>query len=69
MKGFENQILGEGYYTNTKEQALHDEHTLSLWHTAALNAWDRIQELGKRFELYARFKQGQREPFRTFYKD
>ena len=48
---------------------LHDEHNLSLYSTAALNAWDRIQELGKRTESYKhiRIKQGQREPFSDFF--
>ena len=50
MKGFEasqDQILGEGYYVEPKGQTLYEEHTLSLCHTAALTALDRIQELGK----------------------
>ena len=39
---------------------------MSLCSTAALNAWDRIQELGKRTESYIRLKQDQREPFTDF---
>ena len=31
-----------------------------------LNAWDRIQEIEKRTELYTRFKQGQRDLFSDF---
>ena len=62
----QDQILGEGLYSDPQDQAIYDEHTLSLCSTAALNAWDRIQELGKRIESYIRVKQGQREPFSDF---
>ena len=34
-----------------------------LYHTAALNAWDRIQELGKIIESYIKVKQGPRKHF------
>ena len=37
-----------------------------LCHTAALNAWDRIQESGNRFESYIRIKLGQREHLSDF---
>ena len=47
-------ILGRAYY---------DKCTLFLCSTAALNAWDRIQELEKRIESYIRAKHDQREPF------
>ena len=60
-KGFEvsqDQILGEGTYADTHDQKFYDEHILSLSHTAVLNAWDRIKELGKRIETYSRVKQG-----------
>ena len=40
-----DQILSEGLYSDPQDQALYDDHTLSLCSTAALNAWDRIQEL------------------------
>lgn len=62
-KGLEisqDQILGKGLYSDLQDQGLYDEHTLSLCSTAALNAWIRIQELGKRIESYIRVKQGQR---------
>ena len=39
---------------------------MSLCSTVTLNAWDRIQELGKRTESYIRVKQGQREFFTDF---
>ena len=68
-KGFEtsqDQILGEGQYSNPLYQVLYNKHTLSLCSTAALNAWDRIQELGKIIESHIRVKQGQREPISDF---
>ena len=39
---------------------------MSLCSTAALKAWDRIQELEKRVESYLRVKQSEREPFSDF---
>ena len=39
---------------------------MSLCLTAALNAWDSIQESGKRIESNTSVKQGQREPFSEF---
>ena len=36
---------------------------MSLCSTAALKAWDRIQELERKVESCLRVKQGQREPF------
>ena len=45
----QDQILGESLYSDPQDQALYNEHTLSLCISAALNAWDRIQEL--RIEL------------------
>ena len=43
----QDQILGEGTYVDPQVQALYDEKILSQCHKAALNAWDRIRELGK----------------------
>ena len=46
-KGFDifvDQILGEGLYSDPQDQALYDDHTLSLCTTAALKTWDRIQD-------------------------
>ena len=68
-KGFEaskDQTLDETTSVEAHDQALYDEHILSLFHTAALNAWDRIQKLGRRTESYVRVKQGQWKLFRNF---
>ena len=68
-KGIEvslDQILGEGPYSDPQEQALYDENILSICATAALRAWDRVQDSGQRVESYIRVKQGQREPFSDF---
>ena len=68
-KGIEvslDQILGEGPYSDPQEQALYDENILSICATAALRAWDRVQDSGQRVESYVRVKQGQREPFSDF---
>ena len=48
VKGIEtsqDHILCEGPYADPQVQALYDDEILSLCHNAALNAWDRIQEL------------------------
>ena len=53
VKGFEatqGQILGEGHYADPQSQAIYNEHILSLCHTTALNAWNRIPEPRKRIE-------------------
>ena len=55
-----------GKKLDPQDQALYDEHTLLLWSTAALNAWDRIKKSEKRTKSYVRVKQGQREPFTNF---
>ena len=43
----QDQILGEGLYSDPQDQALYDEHTLSLCSTGALSAWNGIQNLGR----------------------
>ena len=61
-----DQILGEGLYSDPQEQALYDDNLLSICATAALKAWDRVQDPGQRVESYIMVKQGQREPFSDF---
>ena len=71
-KGLEapqDQIHGKSFYSESREQNLYDKYILYLCHTVSLNAWDRIQELGKIVKLYPRVKQNQREPFSEVYKD
>ena len=46
----QDQILGEGDYATIERQTVYDDHTLDLCHTAALNAWDRTGEIGKKTE-------------------
>ena len=54
----------EGHYADPQSQTLYNEHTLSLYHKAALNSWNKIQEPGrKKFESYTMIIQGPREPF------
>ena len=61
-----DQILSKGCYADPQSQALYNEHNLSLCHTEALNAWDKIQELGRRTESYIKVKQNLREPSSDF---
>ena len=62
----QDQILDVGAYADPQVQALYDEEVLSLCHKAALNAWDRIPELGKKLESYTRLTQGYGEPYTDF---
>ena len=50
----QNQILGEGDYATIETQAVYDDHTLDLCHAAALNAWDKIGEIGKKIESFTK---------------
>jgi hypothetical protein len=36
---------------------------LTLFHIATLNAWDKIEETGKRLEPFTQIEQGPRETF------
>ena len=68
-KGYEapqDKILGEGIYADPETQAAYDEHILSLCSRAALNAWDKVHELGERIESYTKIRQGPRERFSVF---
>ena len=45
------------------------DHTLDLCHAAALNAWDRIGEIGKKIESFTKVIQGPKKPLWISYKD
>ena len=62
----QGQILAEGTYADLQVQDLYDKQILSLCQKANLNAWDRIQQLGKWIESYTGVKRGQGEPFINF---
>ena len=64
-----DQILGKGLYSDPQKQALYDDHLLSICATAALKAWDRVQDPGQRVESYIRIKRVTENPLVTFYKD
>ena len=71
-KGLEislDQILGEGLYSDPQDQALYDDHTLSLCSTAALKAWDRIQEQGKEVSHILGLNRVKENLLLAFYKD
>ena len=49
-KGFEafpDQILGKGTYADPQDQALYNEHILSVCHTAVLLAWDKNEIISR----------------------
>ena len=46
---------------------LFDDHNLVLCHVAALNAWDRVEESGKRAESFTNIVHGLKEVFNDFF--
>ena len=62
----QDQLLGEGEYADIELQSLYDEHTLVLCRMAALNAWDQIEEIGKKLESFTKVVQSPRETFMDF---
>ena len=62
----QDQLLGEGEYADVERQSLYGEHTLDLCHMAALNAWDRIEDVGKKLESFTKVIQSPRETFTDF---
>ena len=67
MEISQDQILG-GDFDTIERQAVYDDHTLDLCHTAALNAWDRIGEIGKKTESFTKAIQGPQETFTDLLK-
>ena len=47
-------------------QFLYDDHAMNLCHAAALNAWDRTGEVGKKIESLTKVIQGPKETFMDF---
>lgn len=41
---FQDQIIGEGPYTDPDSQAIYNEYIFPLCHTAASNVWGKMQE-------------------------
>lgn len=66
MEISQSQFLGEWYYTDVQRQCLYDDHILDSCHTAALNAWYRIGEVGKKIESFIKLIQGSKETFMDF---
>ena len=49
-----------------ERQSLYSEYTLDLWCMAALNAWDQIEEIGKKAESFTKVIQSPKETFTDF---
>lgn len=62
----QDQLMGEGQYASAQTQCLYDVQTLILCRTAALNAWDKVEEPGKKSESFTKVKQGPKESFTDF---
>ena len=52
LEASQDQILGEGTYADSQEQALYDEQILFLCHKAALNVWDKIKNMKMKWIIY-----------------
>ena len=66
MEISQDQLLREGDYANLQRQYVYDDHTLALYCTAALNAWDRIRKIGKKIESFTKGIQCPKETFTYF---
>ncbi|XP_052610186.1 oxidized purine nucleoside triphosphate hydrolase isoform X1 [Peromyscus californicus insignis] len=62
----QDQLIGEGQYVSVQTQCSYDVQTLVLCRTAALNAWDRVEEPGKKTESFTKVIQGPKESFTDF---
>ena len=51
---FQDQIIGENRYADFQRQYMLGDNTLILYHIEALNASDRVEELGKRTESFSK---------------
>ena len=51
---FQDQIIGENRYADFQRQYMLGDNTLILYHIEALNASDRLEELGKRTESFTK---------------
>lgn len=52
MEISQNQFIEERDYATIKRKSVYDDHKLDLCNTAALNAWGRFGEIGKKIESY-----------------
>lgn len=59
----QDQIIGEGPYTDPDSQAIYNEHILLLCHTAASNVWGKIQEHEKELNHVLRLYKAHENPF------
>ncbi|KAL6067262.1 hypothetical protein STEG23_006100 [Scotinomys teguina] len=62
----QDQLMGEGEYAAEERQITYDDQAIILCRMAALNAWDRIEEAGKKIESFTKVKQGPKESFTDF---
>ena len=56
-------FLGEDQYAESQRQLKFDDHTLVLCHLATLNAWDKVEESGKKSESFTKIIQGPKEAY------
>ena len=60
-------LLGEGSMLSYKGSLNVTLTTLALCHLAALNAWNKVEESGKRSESFSKITQGPKEVFTGFF--
>lgn len=47
-----DQLLGKGRYTEVEKQTVYEREASAFCYTAALSAWDKVEETGKRLEPF-----------------
>ena len=67
MEISQGQLLSKGQYADLKRSFRFDDHTLALCHIAILNAWDMVEESGKRMESFIKIIHGPKEAFTDFF--
>ena len=69
MEISQDKILRQGNYGTVERQSLYDDHILALCHSATLNAWDRIEEVGENLSHLPKLFRAKRKPLWVSYKD
>lgn len=66
-----NKLLSKGHYADLQRQSTSEDHTLALCHIVALNAWDQVEESGRKLSHFLKLYKAQKKPSLIFffYKD
>ena len=59
---YQDQHLGKEDFATIERQSLYNGYTIILCYAAALNAWDRFEEVGKKIELFTKVIDDPKKP-------